>query len=485
MNDALIRILARTRSQTKEVCLAHLLFYGAFGLYSICTFLELTTFNSVLGIPLESFVSALQMIALVLLVVKFFTQRTTLVFWCAILVVLTAGFVSWRQGNEGWFFWLAVFVACSDGINIRTLAAITLGIVVFLTACTVLCCAAGLIENRLFTRTNSVRYGWGFWHPNYFASYLMLICISFSTLRFNKNPAPDMLLIGSMLAINLLFLDSRSNIIMAIAQVLMLVIFFNTKRSQSRRIWSVLFIIGLSIVISGSLYFMFSYSDTNPIHNKLNEMLSLRLSLSHGYYQMQPLSAFGNDYSGFQPIYWENGEPAEFLVDNAFCHLIMRAGVVPTVLFLLGLYALMIKMIKMSRWDYLLFGVVLMTLAGFAETLGIRVTFNYFLIAIGTELLFCERPNERCFPLIPSRYIQRLRTLLCTPIGYLSNLGLATEQCVATGAENGEGEGMHKDHPFSGFDGEINRKKGYCGWVHHWKGDKADTASPSRHSIFR
>ena len=423
MNDALIRILAKTCSRAKEVSAAHLLFYGAFGLYLVCTFLELTTFNSVLGIPLESFVSALQMIALLLLVVKFFTQRTTLVCWCVILAAIVAGFVCWRQGNEGWFFWLAVFVVCSEGINIRTLAAITLGAVVSLTVCTVLCCAVGLIENRLFARTNSVRYGWGFWHPNYFASYLVLICISFSTLRFGKNPIPDILLIVSTLIINLIFLDSRSNTIMAIAQVLMLVIFFKTKRTQSRRIWSALFLAGLSIIIAGSLYFMLNYSDANPSHNYLNEMLSLRLSLSHGYYQMQPLSAFGNDYSGFQPIYWENGEPAEFLVDNAFCHLILRAGVVPTILFLLSLYALMIKMIKTSRWDYLLFGIVLMTLAGFAETLGIRVAFNYFLISIGTELLFIERPNKRCFPLIPGRYIQRLRAWLCTPINFDSDSG--------------------------------------------------------------
>ena len=416
MNSVLIRALTRTYGRADKISIAQLLFYGAFGLYSICTFLELTTFNSILGLQLESLVSALQMVALALLVVKFFTQKTTLVRWCAIMAVLAAGFVSWRQGNEGWFFWLVVFIVCSEGISIRMLATITLGIVVCLTACTVLCCASGLIENRLFTRTNSVRYGWGFWHPNYFASYLVLICISFSTLRFNKNPFPDILLIVFALITNLLFLDSRSNIIVAIAQVLMLLIFFNTKRAQSRRIWSALFLVGLSMVIAGSLYFMFSYSDANPVYRKLNEMLSLRLSLSNGYFQMQPLSAFGNDYSGFQPIYWENGEPAEFLVDNAFCHLILRAGVVPMALFLLGLYALLIKMIKTSRWDYLLFGIVLMTLAGSAETLGIRVTFNYFLISIGTELLFGECSNKRCFPLIPSRYMKCLNTWLCTPI---------------------------------------------------------------------
>lgn len=453
MNEALMRVLSKTYSRAKEVSVAHLLFYGAFSLYSICTLLELTTFNSVMGMPLESFVSALQMAALVLLVIKFFTQRATLVCWCAILAATVVGFVSWRQGGEGWFFWLVVFVVCSEGINIRTLAAITLGIAVSLTVFTVLCCATGLIENRLFIRTSSVRYGWGFWHPNYFASYLTLICISFSTLRFNKNPAPDMLLIVSTLIINLAFLDSRSNMIMAIAQVLMLVIFFNTKGAHGRRVWSTLFLVALSIVIAGSLYFMFMYNDANPMHNRLNEILSLRLSLSHGYYQMQPLSAFGNDYSGFQPIYWENGEPAEFLVDNAFCHLILRAGVVPMILFLIGLYAILIKMIKTARWDYLLFGIVLMALAGFAETLGIRVAFNYFLISVGAELLFNERPNKRCFPLIPSRCIRRLRAWICMPIKCVIDPSLSSEQNAVVGDAIRGGDGMHNDRQFEVSDG--------------------------------
>lgn len=66
----------------------------------------------------------------------------------------------------------------------------------------------------------------------------------------------------------------------------------------------------------------------------------------------------------------------------------MRYGIIPSALFIFGLFSLLIKMVRQNQWDSLLFGIVLMSVYGLTETLGVRIECNYFLFAIGPELLF-------------------------------------------------------------------------------------------------
>lgn len=382
---------ATLRAKGESIRVSSVMYYVAFGLYSTGAFLELTTFYELFGSSRELIISLFQAFALALLVVKFCTQKASVLGWFCAAAAVLLGYLSWRQGNEGWFFWLVLFISCSDGISLRALAGLTLGIVLALTALTVACCSFGLIENRMFARVDSVRYAWGFKHPNYFGAYLLLICTCVSALRFGKSPWPDILLIIFVIILNVSILDSRSSALLAMAQIVMLLIFYNVRRDKSRRRWSIIFVLGMMFVIAASVYFMINYDDTNVIHKNLNDILSLRLSLSHGYYSMQPLTLFGDDFIGFPPIYWENGQPATFIVDNAFCHLILRSGVLSMAAFVCGLFGLLFKKIKNRQWDAVLFGIVLMTLYGVGETLGIRVECNFFLIAIGTELIFANR----------------------------------------------------------------------------------------------
>ena len=363
-------------------------YYIAFSLYSIGAFFQLTSFSEVLGIQKDLFVAVLQDAALLLLIYKFFTGKTSVLGWCVIILAVFIGFLSWQLGDEGYFFWLVLFVVCSDGIEIRRLAQITLCIVASLTIITVVSCNFGIIENRVFRRADTVRYGWGFRHPNYFSAYLLLFCICFSVLRFGKNPLPDMMLICGALVVNLAVLDSRSSAILSIMQMALLFIFYTVKTRRGRRIWSIVFFCGMFLAISLSLYFMIGYDPGNSLHMRLNNLLSLRPSLAHGYYSMQSLTPFGADFSEFEPIYWENGQPAKFIVDNAFAHLVLRSGFISAAFFFSAVAALMINLIINDKWGSLMFGLVLLITYGIGETLGIRIECNFFLVGIGTELLF-------------------------------------------------------------------------------------------------
>ena len=150
----------RIESLGEQVTLSAAIYYLAFGLYSIGAFFELTSFVTLFGVERSDFVSALQMFALALLFFKFLTQRASILGWICVLAAVAIGYLSWRQGNEGYFFWLVLFIVCSDGIEIRVLASITLAIVSVLTIFTVLCCNIGIIENRAFARADFIRYAY-------------------------------------------------------------------------------------------------------------------------------------------------------------------------------------------------------------------------------------------------------------------------------------------------------------------------------------
>lgn len=167
-----------------------LVYYIAYSLYVLVCFINVSAYESVFGLSKQIFDSIMQFFVLFLLVGKFLSQRASLKSWVISILVVGVGYISWRSSGEGWLFWLALFVVCSEGVQIRTLAIIVLAIVAPMTIATMTCGATGIIENRIGVRSSlqsgSIRQTMGFIQPNYVGYYLLLICIAVFTLRFKK-----------------------------------------------------------------------------------------------------------------------------------------------------------------------------------------------------------------------------------------------------------------------------------------------------------
>lgn len=378
----------RNKAADKEISL--IIYYTAFALYSVMVFVGRTTLLGPPDVSRDSFNDCVQLFVLALLAAKYFSQRMTAKQWVQSITIVCIGFISWRFSHEGWLFWLTLFLVCSQGVEIRTLAKITLGITVLLMLLTVSLSALAIISNITSMRGGSVREAMGFTHPNQFGMYLLLICDSFAIVRYEKSIIPTVFCVLLTTVINVLLADSRSSAMLSIILVFLLIVFRCARDSRSQRVLSWLCIAGVIVAVVGSYYFMVAYNPLNTVHAALNSALSGRLGLAHSYYLMQPLTLFGSNFSKFDPIYWENGKPYEFVVDNAFCHLVLRYGIVPTALFYLGLFGLFAKLLHQRRCDWLLFGLTLMMIYGTMETLGIRIECDFFLAAMGTELLFTD-----------------------------------------------------------------------------------------------
>ena len=366
-------------------------YYLAFCLYFINCVFDRAKFTEFLFVPVSTLQLLLQGSVLILLFFKFLSQRATIKGWCIATLVVLVGFLTWRQSGEGWLFWCALFVVCAHGVRLRPLACCALALSASAVALTVAFAQAGMIENIVSTRAGVTRYAMGFTHPNNLGLFLLIVCVSFSVLRFGKNPLPDILLIAVADILNLAVADSRSCVLLSLVQVVLLLVFYIARSEASRRHMRRVFAVGVLLVVALSFYFMVAYDPANPVHFALNDALSGRLRLAHGYFEMQPLTLLGSSFEQFSPIYWENGRPYTFVVDNAWCHLLLRYGVVPAALFSCGYFATLFGLLNDKRWDPLLFGFVLMSVYCFTETLGIRIECNYFLYAMGAELLFASR----------------------------------------------------------------------------------------------
>lgn len=379
---------AGARHGLVQVGAAEFCYYLAFGLYALSCFFNGTTFESVMGLPLETFSDGVHLVVLALLLFKFISQRAPLRGWLFAIAVVLVGFVSWRASDQGFLFWLALFVVCSENVNVRVLAAISLGVIASMVAVTVLCALGGVIDNRVSVRDGEVRYAMGFLHPNNFGAQILMICTSIAVLRFGKNPLPILPVLLLAFLVNYFVANSRTcAYLCALLAVLVYTLYLAKERTARRRL-SIAFAVIVTAVILASLYFMVAYDASNPAHVAFDQLLSGRFRWAHAYYVLQPLTLFGSSFEDFAPIYWDNGIPSTFVVDNAYAHLVLRFGIIPSCIFLCGYLALLFSLIRQQRWDVVLFGVVLMAIYGFTEVAGIQVECNYFLTAMGTELLF-------------------------------------------------------------------------------------------------
>ena len=380
-----------TSSKLSKIKVSEALYYAAFFLYCLNCSIEVTTFEEFLFIPVATLATIIHAAVLILLFMKFVSQRAPFSGWVVAAAIVLIGFVSWRQSGEGWLFWLALFVVCSDGVRLRPLAKIALVVTAVMFVIAVVFSYAGIIQDKIISRVGGAqRHSLGFAHPNNVGKQLLIICTAFSVQRVGRNPVPDVLLIALADVFNAVLADSRTAIVLSFVQVALLLVFYRAKKEKTKHRVLVCCAIALVLMVCASYFTMVNYDSASGLYQALNSATSSRLYLQHGYYSMQELTLFGSTFEGFSAITWSpiTGAPITFLVDNAWCHLLLRYGIIPTFVFLSGLALLLRRILVSNRWDALSFGLILTLFYGVMETAGIQFECNYFLFALGAELLY-------------------------------------------------------------------------------------------------
>jgi hypothetical protein len=361
----------------------------AFALYFASIFISRTSLDNLLFFSKDVFVDFAQVSAIAFLFIKTLLSRYSLQQWLASLALVVLGFITWRVSNENWFFWIVLFVVCGKGADIGAIAKIVIAEIIILFPFVLIQFNLGNAQDILYERSDgTIRHTFGFTHPNTIARHLMTLCISFSYLRFGKNPSPDLLLIIICGYINIVYFDSRSTLVVCMLQAVLLLVFYFVKNPIQQHFILRIFLFVAILVCVFSFGFMYFYDSNNDLMAELNNLLSGRLYLANAYYKLSGITLFGDSFADYETIYWGKSGAATFFVDNAYCHTLLRYGIVAFVVYIVLYFCLFWRLVKDARWDALTFALVLMALYAFTETTGIRIECNYFLIAIADYVLF-------------------------------------------------------------------------------------------------
>lgn len=365
------------------------LFYVAYGLYVCTCFLGFINYTYVEKDTIAFISNILKGIVLALLILKYSTQHLNKCGHIVSAAIIIIGIIPHINGSEDYLLWLALFIVASEGTSIRyLLIAALLGTLAMLSL-DIAGVLSGVVGNAIYYRGGTVRLAMGLSHPNEFAYYIFYLC----TLLFVATSSMSLVPAAACSVAALIFVQnvtgSRTAVVGLVLLLVFMVLYKGIRWKKAQMVVKyILMAVDVAAIIF-SIIMMISYDGSNTIQSQLNDMLSSRLSLAHTYYVSNGVSLFGADPNSFPPIYAVTDTISlPFVVDNAFDHLMLLYGIVPSTVFLVGVVVLLGRLTIRKSWNSSHFALSLILLYGLSEHFFLMINTNVFLLMIGTEVLY-------------------------------------------------------------------------------------------------
>lgn len=371
------------RTSLLSLSVGHFFYYLGFIALCLWQGFSTTEFEKILVVNIDDFESLMQVIAVTCLALKFFSEPID--FKSGIIAALITALLvrSYFQCGINTLLVTFAFVALGKGVSFKTLAKIAGYIYCALLIITVVFAIAGQIAVvELLREDGRVRYSLGFSHPNRFSTTVFQVLAAWLAVRYPKFRLPELGACIASVIVILAVADSRTTALAILAMAFLIVSarqFEGRGKSKQFIILSGLLVL---LVIISSLYFMVSYSRNNSIHYFLNDVLSGRLFLAHGYYSTFPPTLFGRSFnSNIIYTFSSGGSHLGFTVDNTYARIPLLYGLVPMAVFLSGLVFLFRNEYRSGRIRAEFIFLVIFLLVGFSESFMLNISMNFALIA--------------------------------------------------------------------------------------------------------
>lgn len=385
MNNARSRTSIRTLVERTTV--EDFLFYCAFAIFSCAEILKDTAFTSLFK-GLSPLCTAILYCSVALLVLRLIILRASHFQWIVVFAICALAGILYRLYGLQYPLWIFLFVVTGKGVDLKTLAKITLIITGVLTFITVFSCYAGLIENytMIETDTRSLRNAMGFTHPNRLGQRFAEVCIAYWFLYVREHRGKVIALcLVSLLYVNFVSNSRTSCFVFA---VLILTAILLPVSSRNPRISVCVCGITVAFIVGYSFFLMAFYDASNSFMADLNQLMSGRLKLMNICYKYAGPSLLGNDYSGGPVLGHTVATQSEihFWVDNAYAHLLLLYGVIATVLFLFLIFLVYRNCYRLRTFPLALLGLTVLLAVGFVENCTLDIQYNYFILLISDVL---------------------------------------------------------------------------------------------------
>ncbi len=259
-----------------------------------------------------------------------------------------------------------------------------------------ICNRIGLISSLNFPRGNLIRTDMGFSHPNVLGAYLMIICMSWMIVRYEKLIIYDYFVFAAIIAYIWIGPNSRSSALTLTLMVLALPFF--KKQSHLFRQKIIHTFISLSYLLGffASYICALLYNAENSLLTFIDRMLSGRISLANIFLQNYPSTLFGQKLKLVSSAQSSiNGSPSAIL-DNAYIRMYLETGIIPTMVFLCIMTATIYYLISKEQYSLVLCLCLFAVYSLFEYRISkISVNFLLLTVVLPFQNIFLEKKKEQ------------------------------------------------------------------------------------------
>ena len=321
-------------------------------------------------------------IATILLLIKIFVfdhfKRSTIISMaCIMVLVLIVAY----QGVGSKLVLYYLFIVAATGIEIPELVRFDIKIrstmIVFLMVCSL----SGLIINFNRTINGTLKFAFGWSHPNSFCGAVMLVVIEWIYLKWNKLNLKHVFVILPVFIF--LFSFSESRTILNAGILIIGWAFF--VRKGSRILWRsffrgiYVFITPLMAAISWGMLYL--YQRRTQLGIFLNSILTRRLNWAQRYLIRYGVSLWGTDIETVSTRESLANGTTRQIFDMSYIRLPVEYGIIYTVFFLFAFVMIQKYLVSNKRYRDIMI-ILYFSIVGIASTSAISLYSNYTLLLL-------------------------------------------------------------------------------------------------------
>lgn len=359
--------------------------------YSIlCHFIQrlilYSSFYNIIPGIIPTLFSSISIICLVLKCMAEIRQEEFAFKWLmSVMVFFPLVWIGSIFANSDELVWILIYIITAKNVEPESIARTIYAVCGFGTCVIMLSALIGIIPNNYELAINeagkvTIRMYMGFIHCNVFGSFLSTIFLCHFFIRFNRLNKFDYLFGALLTAVCAFVAYSRTNAIIMLIAILSIRYFAVPVKS---RLKIALFV--MSFIAVASVALSVNYNPSYNFMVELNTMLTGRLSAAKSAYDQYGFSIMGQDFQTiFQTSTVAFGEAGmqQQVIDNAFMHMLVHYGILPTALLMWYYFSNVIWLYKRQRMD-ILFVVLLSFIQGITEGT-IYSSYNAVLFILAT-----------------------------------------------------------------------------------------------------
>lgn len=377
-----------TRSST---ALNNGVYLFAFGIFCFWRSLSYINIDQILFFDAADIIAASKVMMLICLIFKLISQRYDLRSLVLIGIILITFLISNRTSHSLQLVWILLFICAAKGVSFRSVAKICLVVYSSALVVGILGWGLGLAEAVEAMRPDNMgmRTSLGFRHANSLGYIAMTVAFSFLVLRFPKYQIYDVLAVLAI-AFGVIATSGSRTAFFAICIGLAIALAYRfCKDKEKCGIFSLICALSLGLLFLLSTLLMIVYNPNDISLVNLNHFLSYRLSYANHYFTHYSVAAIGSNIP--EELLMNTTSVVDgFVVDNAFCNLCLRFGLVPATVFVGAWVLVFIKAYKENYVGPCILALALWIAVAFSESTVLIFSSNFGLVAIAP--LLCGYP---------------------------------------------------------------------------------------------